>query len=201
MNSKVTLVGVSDGFRDENLLSEKLGKYLPCVLGGDVILLNDVSGLLSRYFVDGVVDSVSPFMNLREKRRLISHVSRFIYFWDGATISDFVHMSVVSGKPVKTIFVKTTRVVNKDKGAEYDLYIGRGTPWGNPFAIGENGMDRRQVISAYRDYFKKKFIDDPQGNRDIRTLKGLVLGCHCKPEACHGDVICEYLNSLSDEES
>lgn len=200
MKNSITIVGASDSFRDEVLLSEKLGKYLPGVLGGDVILLNDVSGMLGRYFKDGALDSISPFMHLREKRKLISLASRFIYFWDGATISDFVHLSVVSGKPVKTIFVTTTRVVNKDRGSEYDVYIGRGTPWGNPFAIGENGMDRRQVISAYREFFKKKFIDDPQGNRDIRTLKGLVLGCHCKPEACHGDVICEYLNSLDEDD-
>lgn len=200
MKSGMTLVGASDGFRDEVLLHKKLDKYLPGVRGGDVILLNDVSGVLGRHFDEGVIDSISPFMNLREKRRLISQVSNFIYFWDGATISDFVHMSVVSGKPVKTVFVKTTRIVNKDRGSEYDVYIGRGTPWGNPFAIGENGMDRRQVIAAYRDFFRKKFIEDPQGNRDIKTLRGLVLGCHCKPEACHGDIICEYLNSLGEDE-
>jgi len=162
----------------------------------DVILLNDASGVLSRYFNGGEQDSLSPYMPLREKRRLVAKASHFVYFWDGASISDFVHLSSISGKPVKTVFVQTTRVVNKDKGAEHDVYIGRGTPWGNPFAIGENGMDRKQVLSEYRQYFKNKFIDDAQGNRDIRTLRGLVLGCHCKPEACHGDIIAEYLNSL-----
>ncbi len=26
------------------------------------------------------------------------------------------------------------------------------------------------------------------------------VGCHCKPEACHGDVIAEYLNSYEDDD-
>lgn len=200
MNESFVLVGVSDGFRDEALVREKLDLYLARIPDVDVILLNDTSGILAGYFMGREQDSLSPYMTLREKRRLVSKASHFVYFWDGASLSDFVHISNVSGKPVKTVFVKTTRVVNKDKGAEYDIYIGRGTPWGNPFAIGENGMDRKQVISAYREYFLKKFVNDPQGNRDIKTLRGLVLGCHCKPEACHGDVIAEYLNSLQDED-
>ncbi len=35
---------------------------------------------------------------------------------------------------------------------------------------------------------------------DVLALKGKTLGCHCKPAACHGDVIAEYLNVLDDGE-
>jgi hypothetical protein len=31
--------------------------------------------------------------------------------------------------------------------------------------------------------------------RKIEELKGKVLGCFCKPNACHGDVIKEYLDN------
>jgi hypothetical protein len=39
---------------------------------------------------------------------------------------------------------------------------------------------------------------DAEFKRRIHELKGKTLGCFCKPEACHGDVIAEYLNNLQD---
>ena len=46
-----------------------------------------------------------------------------------------------------------TKVVNKYKES-YDVYIGRGSIWGNPFIIGKDG-DRDEVIKKYEDYIKK----------------------------------------------
>lgn len=43
--------------------------------------------------------------------------------------------------------MKTT-VVNRHK-ASYDVYVGRGTKWGNPFEIGKDGT-RLEVIEKYR---------------------------------------------------
>ena len=37
------------------------------------------------------------------------------------------------------------------KKDRHDVYIGRGSKWGNPFKIGEDG-DRHEVIQKYRDY-------------------------------------------------
>ena len=37
------------------------------------------------------------------------------------------------------------------KREKYDVYIGRGSKWGNPFKIGVNGS-RREVIELYRDW-------------------------------------------------
>ena len=42
------------------------------------------------------------------------------------------------------------RVVNKYTEA-YDIYIGRGSMWGNPYKLGVHG-DRKEVISLYRQY-------------------------------------------------
>ncbi|TBV87515.1 DUF4326 domain-containing protein, partial [Citrobacter freundii] len=30
--------------------------------------------------------------------------------------------------------------------------------------------------------------------------KGKILGCHCKPYPCHGDVLARFLNELDDGE-
>ena len=42
----------------------------------------------------------------------------------------------VEDVPSRTIVVPITRVANKDRGEEFDVYIGRGTKWGNPYAVG-----------------------------------------------------------------
>jgi hypothetical protein len=44
------------------------------------------------------------------------------------------------------------QVVNKRIDA-FDVYIGRGSVWGNPFVIGKDG-DRAEVIRKYEDYFE-----------------------------------------------
>ncbi len=43
-----------------------------------------------------------------------------------------------------------TTVVNLRKD-EYDIYIGRGSPFGNPFKIGKDGT-RKQVIDKFQRY-------------------------------------------------
>lgn len=44
----------------------------------------------------------------------------------------------------------------------------------------------------YRDYIVKKISS---GEIDIEALRGKNLGCWCKPEDCHGDVLIELLES------
>lgn len=78
-----------------------------------------------------------------------------------------------------------TRVVHCKK-EPYDVYIGRPTKWGNPFKIGDNGT-REEVIEKYRKYI----LSNKLLMLDVHTLKDKVLGCWCKPEACHGDVLAE----------
>jgi len=69
------------------------------------------------------------------------------------------------------------------------VYIGRPGRYGNPFVIGQEG-DRKEVIKLYRSYLKDNIILQ----RDIlQNLKEKTLVCYCKPEACHGDVIIEFL--------
>jgi hypothetical protein len=85
--------------------------------------------------------------------------------------------------------LKTT-VVNKNH-SKFDIYIGRGSIFGNPYRIGIDG-NRAEVIHKYKlDFNNGKFLEE-----QLSTLKGKRLGCFCKPLACHGDVIAEYLNSL-----
>jgi len=90
--------------------------------------------------------------------------------------------------------VTCTTVVNV-KSAAYDVYIGRPKPgktsegWGNPFRIGKDGT-REEVINKYREWLQSQ----PELLARIPELRGKRLGCWCKPEACHGDILAELAN-------
>ena len=71
--------------------------------------------------------------------------------------------------------------------------IDRGTRYGNPFVLGEDG-DRDEVCDAYEQHY---IPYKPSITRKIDTgeLSGKVLVCHCYPERCHGDFLCNEINA------
>ena len=81
------------------------------------------------------------------------------------------------------------------KKSAYDVYVGRPSKWGNPFAIGRDGT-RDQVIAKYRNYI----LNSPQLLAQLGELKGKTLGCWCSPKACHGDVLAELANTPPEPE-
>ena len=78
------------------------------------------------------------------------------------------------------------------KRARYDVYIGRPSPWGNPFKIGRDG-DRSTVIQKYRTWL----LTQPSLLARIPELRGKVLGCWCAPLPCHGDVLAQIADDSS----
>lgn len=85
------------------------------------------------------------------------------------------------------------KVVNIETSPDYDVYIGRPGFWGNPFKIGKDG-DRDDVLKMYREWLPRQ----PELLRRLPELKGKTLGCYCKPEACHGDVLIEFVDTCVD---
>lgn len=85
------------------------------------------------------------------------------------------------------------------KKERFDVYIGRPSkwqdpatcPWGNPFEIGKDGT-REQVIAKYETWIKTQ----PQLMTRLSELRGKVLGCWCKPNACHGDVLIKLIGEI-----
>jgi hypothetical protein len=69
-----------------------------------------------------------------------------------------------------------------------DVKITRGTDWGNPFVLGEDG-DRETVIAKYRKYLDMK--DGLKHRLKLGELSGKLLVCWCCPDGCHGDVLVE----------
>lgn len=79
-----------------------------------------------------------------------------------------------------------------------DIYIGRGSKWGNPFTHKDGTIaefkvsSRKEAIEKYEEWIKTQ----PHLMESLGELKGKTLGCWCKPQACHGDVLKKLADSL-----
>ena len=85
-----------------------------------------------------------------------------------------------------------------------NVYIGRGrivfidgkrfpeynSIWANPFKVENN---REDVITQYELYIRRKINSDDNIKRLLLDLKGKTLGCWCKPNSCHGDILLKLI--------
>ena len=93
-----------------------------------------------------------------------------------------------------------THVVHCKKKS-YDVYIGRPSKWGNNWSHQQGTpaeflvATREEAIEKYKEWI----MTQPELLADLYELKGKVLGCWCKPKACHGDILVELIDSLPSE--
>lgn len=137
-----------------------------------------------------------------EIRRSLLLSDHLLLFWDGRSLTKLLFEARLKAHPTKLFAFDVTSVVNKDRGDDFDVYIGRGTPWGNPYPVGkqEGQYERSESIELFRRHFETVVLPDPSLRKGLLGLRGLRLACHCKPLACHGDVIAGYLNSLDPDD-
>lgn len=103
-------------------------------------------------------------------------------------------------------------VVNKykHKPTENDVYIGRGSPLGNPFTSIKTKQTKAEVvcdsreesISKYREYINEKITKKDHNVCNelnkiylISRSKDVNLVCYCHPKSCHGNIIKEIIES------
>ena len=91
-------------------------------------------------------------------------------------------------------------VVNLHK-KDYNIYIGRGSPWGNPWSHKQGTkalfvVDSPEIaVDNYEQWLRgKNFTNILQKERQwilnhLGDLINMKLGCFCKPNICHGDVL------------
>lgn len=101
----------------------------------------------------------------------------------------------------------TGKVVHCKKEAS-DVYIGRPTIWGNPWAhkggtIADFVVEtREEAVANYEKWLSgDDFKDVLQERRSeilkrLPSLKGKTLGCWCFPRKCHGDVLVRMANDV-----
>lgn len=93
------------------------------------------------------------------------------------------------------------KVVNKYK-EKYDVYIGRGSKYGNPYPVKEFGLG--VCIKYFKVYFILRLTVSQTSIRNLQSIarmSGIRLGCFCKPKDCHGDFIVEVAGRLNELES
>jgi len=73
------------------------------------------------------------------------------------------------------------------------VYIGREhsrfpeSKWHNPFVVGLDGT-LGEVLEKYEQHVYASGLI-----KDIDEIRDKVLGCWCKPEPCHGDILMRLL--------
>jgi hypothetical protein len=79
-----------------------------------------------------------------------------------------------------------------------EVYIGRGSKWGNPFSHIPNSNapfqvdSREDAIRAYADWI----LNQPELLKAAKIeLRNKDLGCYCAPMECHGDILLKIANS------
>ena len=72
------------------------------------------------------------------------------------------------------------------------VYIGRGTPWGNPFIVGQHGA-RGECVELFEQHTLPEL--------DVSSLVGKALLCSCYPDKCHGDSILRKIQELENNMS
>jgi len=88
------------------------------------------------------------------------------------------------------------------KKEPYDIYVGRGSKWGNPYSHMEGTAakwvvdSREDAVRLYEEWLRAQPELVAAAKKE---LKGKVLGCWCKPLACHGDVLLKIANEPEEE--
>ncbi|WP_235200400.1 MULTISPECIES: DUF4326 domain-containing protein [Pseudomonas] len=190
------LIAYPNDFLSYSKFERKVNRIISSLEKVELIFVCDENGFIEKYSESKGVLS-TPFGSDKEALTEATHA---ILFQDEERNCFFVLDSELRERkiPTRIINLKITKVSNKDAGDHYDVYIGRGTLWGNPYQMGKEGT-RDEVIAKFAYDFEKRFLKLPEKfDENIEKLRGKTLGCHCKPAACHGDVIANYLNSQDD---
>lgn len=71
-----------------------------------------------------------------------------------------------------------------------ERYPKTSSKWANPFKVKKEGRDK--CLKLYENWIREKI--EKEGTEELKKLKNKVLGCWCKPEKCHGDILIKILN-------
>jgi hypothetical protein len=80
--------------------------------------------------------------------------------------------------------------------APYNIYIGRGSIFGNPYSHIPDSKalyivkTREEAIKRYAEYL----LTNDYLVSMIPTLKHKILGCYCYPLSCHGHILAALAN-------
>lgn len=116
---------------------------------------------------------------------------------------EFDNLLVVNG--YKDGFIGANKVyIGRFRKAQDSSEELQASPLANPYIIGVDG-DREEVIDKYRLWLGEWMEQGLLGNTNpvyeevsrltelYRLTHELKLSCYCAPQACHGDIIAEWI--------
>ena len=98
------------------------------------------------------------------------------------------------GNKDENVYIGRARVVFID-GVRYPLY---DSVWANPYKI-TSEQPREKVLELYSVYIEEKIKNNNNLIPELLKLKGKTLGCWCKPEYCHGDILIRLIEKYEQE--
>jgi hypothetical protein len=96
------------------------------------------------------------------------------------------------------LLLRARRFVVNLRQLPYDVYIGRGSPWGNDWSHLPSSLAKFRVGSreeAIRKHMGWFLSNEVMIERARRELRSRVLGCHCCPLLCHGFTLAAVANA------
>lgn len=188
-------------FKSYSKFQRKVEKIISNLGNVTLVCADDCNGFIERIYKDNeLIVEVELF-----DESLTTNITHAIIFDDGEEFVSEEARIKAMGIPLRHIKILITRVINIGDKVEYKSvkstpdyeYIGRGSYWGNPYSMYESGEDREEVIRKFKyDFDYEKF--PKKEKKEVYKLIGKRLGCFCKPQACHGDILADYLNSYDD---
>ena len=193
--------------RSQSKFQRKVGKVISRLDNVCLLYINDHNGYVEKYAIEsegGV--TAEPLLAIQG-----ADITHAIVFDDGEEFSEELALLKEMGIPTRLLKIDITRVINIKRETQYAglkstpdyEYIGRGSYWGNPYSMFESNDDgemddREEIIRKYKYDFDFDLFPNKEKSELIK-LKGKRLGCFCKPAACHGDVLADYLNGLDED--
>lgn len=194
-DTKTILIAYPKEFLCYQKLQRKVQFYTSQSPEIQLIAMSDPNGYVS----DFVAAQDIPFELIEDQAGAVAKATHAILFEDRECFVDLRDALSQAAIPTRVVPLQLTLVVNKDRGDLYDVYIGRGTIWGNPYQMGQDG-DRNEVIRKFAYDFGRGFLKASENlEHNLGIIRGKVIACHCKPAACHGDVLAAHLNAQDDE--
>lgn len=202
MSDARVLVLYPEAFACQSKFERKLDFLLSRLPAYQLLYQADAQGFIKQYAAKhAACEQVQQSSALAEATHLL-------IFTDGEEFQVEIAQAKQLKLALRIVPVKITRVININKHPQPELlqahnyeFIGRGSRWGNPYSLFDASPDeapdtREEAIHKYQYDFQRNYLRFTQ--KDTEQLVGKRLGCYCKPLACHGDVLADYLNALDD---
>jgi hypothetical protein len=190
-------------FNSQTKFDRKISRIIGSTSNISIFYPSDHNNLIGNFFNKNLPSI--PLVECGPLPPVPDNMTHAIVFDDGECFSNQVREINDHAIPLRVIKIDITRVINIKRDADilnnidsskYE-YIGRGSYWGNPHSMFEEGDERDEVIRKYKyDFDYEKFIKIEK--KEVYKLAGKRLGCFCSPASCHGDILANHLNSWDD---